>query len=413
MFGLLWTGYAAYYLCRVNFAVAQPAILKDFPSWTSAEIGSIPSAFALAYAIGQLVNGTLGQRYGARRLMSAALLVACLCNVLMAFTHSIGSMRILWALNGWGQSAGWALMVQVMSDWSASRRRGTLLAWLSTCYQFGHVASWLLAGVLCQAIGWRAAFAVPGMAVLPMAAALFLFLRDSPADAGLPPVRDDLPSKPDSPPGQESGWRALWPVLRQTLASRVLWILGIGFFIMNAVRYTFMNWTVQYMSEFHGRSLENSVLTAVVLPLAGIAGALSAGWMSDVLFHGRRAPVCILMMLGLSVTCAGMIFLPPGGWLAATVLLGIAGFMIYGNDILIAGAATVDLSDPRAGSFATGLTMCLGGIGAILSGAGIGYVKDLAQGSWLPVFVGLAVMPLLPAALMTLLWNAKPRGAGR
>src|SRR5512144_603686 len=75
-FWLLWSAYASYYLCRVNFAVAQPLILKEFPDWTSAQIGTIPSTYAAVYAIGQIVNGTLGQRYGARRMMTVALVVA-------------------------------------------------------------------------------------------------------------------------------------------------------------------------------------------------------------------------------------------------------------------------------------------------------------------------------------------------
>src|SRR5512147_2090241 len=86
VFWLLWSAYASYYLCRINFAVAQPAILKEFPSWTGTQIGSIPSAYALAYAVGQLVNGALGQRYGTRRMITGALLVASFSNVLFAFT---------------------------------------------------------------------------------------------------------------------------------------------------------------------------------------------------------------------------------------------------------------------------------------------------------------------------------------
>src|SRR5512139_4330753 len=99
VFWLLWGAYAAYYLCRVNFGVAQPAILKEFPSWTSAQIGSIPSVYAAVYAVGQIVNGTLGQRYGARRLMSLALVMAAVTNLLFSFTSSFNVMRLLWALN--------------------------------------------------------------------------------------------------------------------------------------------------------------------------------------------------------------------------------------------------------------------------------------------------------------------------
>ncbi len=417
VFGLLWGAYASYYLGRVNLAVAQPAILNEFPSWTSAQIGSIPSTYALAYAVGQMVNGTLGQRYGARRMITAALLIASISNLLFAFTTSFGAMQVLWALNGWGQSAGWALMVQTLSDWNTSARRGTLIGWLSTSYQVGHVLSWLLAGILCDTIGWRAAFVVPGLFLLPVALVFFLFLRDSPVEAGLPPVRDDAAPQPspaaETGPlqGTGPGWGATWHILRLTLRSRVLWILALGFFVMNAVRYSFMNWSVQYMAEFHGRSIKNSVLTAIMLPLAGCLGALSAGWASDVFFGKRRAPVCVVMLVGLAATCWAMTLVPQGGWGAATVLLGLAGFLIYGPDVLIAGAATVDLSHPKAGSIATGFTMCVGALGAIFSGAGIGYLRDLGHGNWLLVFRVLAAMPLLPAMLMLLIWNVRPRNS--
>ena len=103
VFWALWGAYASYYLCRVNFAVAQPALFKEFPEWTNTQIGSIPSVYAAVYAVGQLVNGTLGQRYGARRMMTGALLLAAVTNVLFAFTSSLTAMRLLWALNGWGQ----------------------------------------------------------------------------------------------------------------------------------------------------------------------------------------------------------------------------------------------------------------------------------------------------------------------
>jgi sugar phosphate permease len=414
VFWLLWSAYASYYLCRVNFAVAQPAILKEFPDWTAAQIGTIPSAYAAVYAVGQIVNGTLGQRYGTRRMMTLAMLIAAVSNVLFYFASSFEVMRLLWVLNGWGQSAGWSLMVGTISTWNTSARRGTLIGRLSTCYQVGNVASWLLAGALCDWMGWRAAFLVPGLFMLPMAAVFFTFLRDTPEQAGFAPVRDDVAkgSQPEAGAAETaggSGWTTTWYVLKLTLTNRIIWILAIGFFVLNAVRYSFMNWTVQYMADFHGRSIKNSALTAIMVPLVGSLGALWAGWASDVWFGKRRVPVCVLMLLGLSLVCGMMTAIPQGSWVAATVFLGLAGFMIYGPDMLISGAATADLSHPKAGAMATGLTMCLGALGAIFSGAGIGYVKDLARGNWSVVFWVLAAMCLVPAALLTFIWNARPK----
>lgn len=416
IFWLLWGAYASYYLCRVNFAVAQPLILQSFPDWSSAQIGLIPSTYAVFYASGQMINGTLGERYGARRMITVALLIAAATNLLFSFASTFREMLVLWAINGYAQSAGWSLVVQTIANWNNSARRGTVIGLVSTCYTVGNVVSWLLAGVLCETIGWRAAFAVPSLVLLPMAAALFTWLRNSPEEAGLPPVRDDhapLPSaaggKEASPGSLNHGWGSTWSILKLTLANRVLWILAIGFFCVNSVRYTFMNWSVQYMADFQGRSVKNSAFTAIAIPLIGSLGAISAGWVSDHWFGRRRAPVCAIMLIGLAGACATFTLIPQGQWVWATVVLGIAGFMIYGPDMLMSGAATIDVSHPRAASMATGLTMTFGATGAIFSGAGIGWLKDAAQGNWTAVFWVLSGLSLLSALLMVSIWNARPK----
>ena len=414
IFWLLWGGYASYYLCRVNFAVAQPLILKEFPGWTNAQIGTIPSTYAIFYAIGQIVNGALCQRFGTRLMMTVALSFAALTNLIFASASSFAVMLVLWAVNGYAQSAGWSLLVQTIANWTSSKRRGTVMGLISTCYTVGNVLSWLLAGQLCESVGWRAAFWVPSLVLVPVAIVFYSFLRNSPEEAGFRPVRDDgcepaaRASKASPPPTAALPTAAM---LRLTFSNRVLWILGVGFFCMNAVRYSFMNWSVQYMKDFQGRSIKGSALTAVAIPLIGSLGAISAGWISDTLFGKRRAPVCAIMQIGLAAVCVGFTFVPRGQWVLATALLGLAGFLIYGPDMLMSGAATVDISHPRAASIATGFTMCLGALGSIFSGVGVGWLKDMAKGDWNLVFYVLAGLVLVAAGFMISIWNVRPKGA--
>jgi sugar phosphate permease len=319
-------------------------------------------------------------------------------------------MLVLWALNGYAQSAGWSLLVQTMSNWTKSARRGTIIGLLSTCYQVGNVASWILAGLLTSSLGWRACFWVPSIVLVPVALVFVAFVRNSPEDAGLPPIRDDHAAAGSRPsehaPGAEL---SLSNLLTLTLGNKMLWILGLGYFCMNSVRYAFMNWSVQYMAEFQGRSIKGGAFTAVAIPLLGSLGAVSAGWVSDHWFGRRRAPVCALMLAGLAVVCALFVYIPQGWWIPATALLGLAGFLIYGPDMLMSGAATVDVSHPKAAAAATGMTMCLGATGAIFSGAGVGWLKDFAHGQWGLVFWVLFGLSLLSAALMATIWNARPK----
>ncbi len=410
IFTLLWTGYASYYLCRLNFSVAQPAIMESF-DWSSAQVGGIPSVYATFYAIGQFVNGQLADRFGPRRMMTTALSVAVLCNIGMAFADSYTMMLVLWAINGYAQSAGWTLVVQTAANWSKVDRRGAILGLISTCYAVGNVLAWLLAGFLVDSIGWRAAFAVPAVIALPVAISIGLFLRNDPRDAGLPRIRDDISDEDEV---DESG-NARAPIgtlamLKLTLSNPILWVLALGFFCNNSVRYAFMNWAVQYMADFHGRSITGSAMMAVALPLIGALGAMSAGWISDTVFGKRRAPVCAIALGLLALLCVAFVQVPQGQWQIATVMLGVAGFLIYGPDMLMSGAATIDFAHPRAAAAATGFTMATGAAGSIFSGAGVGWLRDTTGGEWDLVFYVLAGLSLVPALLMLTIWNAKPKG---
>lgn len=426
-FALLWGAYASYYLARLNFAVAQPLILLEFKDWSAAQVGLIPSVYAMVYAIGQFINGQLGERYGARRMMTVAMIVATIANLGFSQTSSFAMMLVFWGLNGYAQSAGWSLVVKTISDWNPVRRRGMVIGLISTSYQVGNVLAWLLAGWVASSYGWRASFWVPSLILAPMTLLFVLGVRNKPQDVGFPQIREDGQEPANSPANSNTAGVADGPrvgmgfVLREMLANRLLWIMAIGFFSMNSVRYAFMNWSVTYMSDFHGQDIKNSAFKAVALPLIGSVGAVLAGWMSDTLFKGRRAPLVAIMLFLLAVLCVVFPFVPKGDWVLATALLGLAGFLIYGPDMLLSGAATVDVH-PQAAAAGTGFIMATGAAGSIISGAGIGWIKDMTPGfiagleskpvwmtEWTLVFFFLAILSLIPAALMVSIWNIKPR----
>jgi MFS transporter, OPA family, glycerol-3-phosphate transporter len=410
VYWLLWSGYASYYLCRLNFAAAQPELMTEF-GWTAAKVGAIPSVYAAFYAIGQFINGQLADRFGPRVMMTTALSVAIVTNIAFAFTSSYAVMMGLWALNGYAQSAGWTLVVQTTANWTPVKRRGMVLGIISTCYQVGNVLAWLLAGYLVSTYSWRAAFWVPALVAMPTAIAIALFQRNDPRDVGLPRIRDDIDEDEVDENGLLRQPIGAMQMLRMTLGNRIIWILGIGFMCMNSVRYAFMNWGIQYMSDFHGRSIKGSALMAIALPLIGSVGAISAGWFSDTLFGKRRAPVCAISLIGLAIVCVLFVQIPAGSWVAATAMLGLAGFLIYGPDMLMSGAATVDFAHPRAAAAATGFTMAMGAAGSIFSGAGVGWLRDITGGEWELTFYVLAGLSIIPALLMISIWNARPKGS--
>ena len=65
IFGTVWIAYFACYFCRYNMPIAKTLMCREF-SWDEADFGKILTALTLMYAVGQFVNGQLGDRFGAR-----------------------------------------------------------------------------------------------------------------------------------------------------------------------------------------------------------------------------------------------------------------------------------------------------------------------------------------------------------
>src|SRR5262245_44305705 len=66
----LLVGYAGYYVCGSGLSVATPLLLSDLggSGIDKKAIGLVASLGVLAYAIGKIVNGVVGDVFGGRRV---------------------------------------------------------------------------------------------------------------------------------------------------------------------------------------------------------------------------------------------------------------------------------------------------------------------------------------------------------
>jgi len=61
VFSICWFSYAIAYFCRVNLTVAMPYLMAAY-GWDKLTLGIIAGGFFWAYAIGQLINGIIGDK---------------------------------------------------------------------------------------------------------------------------------------------------------------------------------------------------------------------------------------------------------------------------------------------------------------------------------------------------------------
>jgi OPA family glycerol-3-phosphate transporter-like MFS transporter len=406
---VFWTvliTYAFYYLLRVNISLALPGIMGEF-GLTKTEMGLVLSAFFATYAIGQLVNGQLGDKFGARKLIAAGLFGSALINAVFGFTDRfLSGMILLWALNGFFQATGWAPSVKTIANWFAPAERGKIGGRLGTSYQIGNAFSWALSGAIIGLLGWRWAFWIPAALAIFVIINWIAKIRNAPEEAGFPSLEEMEKgiTKSKSKEDFHLGFKfTLW----KTLSNPRVWIVAFGLFFLNIVRYGFISWAPTYLFEIQGASMLKATFQSLMFPIAGSFGALFAGWVSDKKFGSRRAPISVIMLLLLAVFAFLFPLVPPSEWVLSILILMVVGFMTFGPHVLMVGVMAMDFGTRKAASSAAGFIDCMGYVGAAFTGIASGFLVD--QFGWGAAFNFWVVSAVLAAGMMALLWNYKPK----
>ncbi len=406
-----WLAYAGFYLCRKTIAVAQPEFMKQF-GWREAEVGIILSGYLTAYAVGQFINGAMGDKLGARRMLLLGFITTILMNILFGFSYTILFMFFLWTINGYAQSMGWPSVVKGMSNWFSIRERGKVMSPWGTCYSVGDVVGTGLAAFIIgrvavttvQPVGgeavtyadWRWVFWIAGMTLAVIATIVLILFRNRPQDVGLP----DIAIYHKQTTTVETVEKNIWKNAKDVLSRGPVWILGFTYFGVKFIRYTFMFWTVTYLAREKGMGTELAGYISTIFAMAGILGTLTASYLSDAVFKSRRAPISVIMLFGLTLS---LFFFYQSPVALIPISIGLVGFMTYGPDFVISAVAVMDFGSREGASTAAGFVNGLGSIGAAIMPVIVGFVATTF--GWVSVFYLLIAMSILCAVLMMTLWN--------
>src|SRR5260370_9927868 len=160
-----WMAYGSFYFCRVNIGPAVKSIRQDL-GFSALEIGLVLGAVKLGYALGQLINGQLTERFGARRILGLGMLGSSAATLLLAAAPALASAPgigaivagvgafVRWSaghlgtdvaagaplvativlafVNGWFQAGGWPPRVKIAPRWFPVHERGRTVGLLVT-----------------------------------------------------------------------------------------------------------------------------------------------------------------------------------------------------------------------------------------------------------------------------------------
>jgi sugar phosphate permease len=369
-------------------------------------MGLVLTALFTAYAFGQFVNGQLGDKFGARKMVFVGIMGSALMNFLFPFASGLWMMIAIWALNGYLQSMGWAPTIKTIANWFPSDMRGKIGGMMGTSYQVGNAYSWALAGFLVGMLGWRWAFWVPAIIFALSGIHWALRIRNAPEEVGLPTIEEEKNGDCTEKECRKDEHLGFTHTLKLIASYKRIWVIAAAFFFLSIIRYGFIDWAVTYMFEVQKMSIQAAAIKSMAIPLAGACGALVAGYLTDAKFQSRRAPVVTIMLIGLAIAAYIYPMVAASDWLLSIIMLMLIGFLLYGPHVLLVAIAPMDFGTRKAASSVTGFVDGVGYLGAALTGVGSGWLID--QFGWHAAMYFWVAGALIAAALMATQWKYKP-----
>jgi len=398
--GLLYT---SFYMCRYNLPLASGAIRSEF-GFSRAQLGTIITTQLLAYACGQIINGLLTDRLGGKRAMLIGATGTIVMNVLFGVASFWGLLSlfiVIRGIDGYLQAFGSPGMVKINTAWFRHTERGSfagIFGFMINLGRFGinNLGAALLAGFVFMGLiripplHWRWLFWVPAGIALVIGTCMALIVKDTPEEAHFPPVN----------PPEEIGGRVqvkVSDVFKIIATNPVVWIIACAYACTGAVRQGIDQWFPLFMREVHHVDYQSAQFQflAFSIPLVASAGSLISGFISDKIFHGRRAPVAaVLYFLETLVILSAAQFHSVNAAIFFLVLISLTANSTHS---ILGTAAAMDIGGAKMAGFAAGVIDSFQYFGGSLAGYFLGALLDRSWGNY---FYFMAPFGIIGGVLM-------------
>jgi ACS family glucarate transporter-like MFS transporter len=303
---------------------------------TENDVGTVLSAFFMAYALGQLPAGFLADRFGPRRMLVTYIILWSACTALTGFATSFALLMTARLACGFAEAGAYPASARVIARWFPFGQRGRANSAVSLGGRAGGaLAPWLTVSCIAALGAWRPVLWVYGAIGLLLAAATYFTFRDEPAshpwanEAEREFIRDGGP--PPQPPDHHFPWNAM-------LSHKGLWWLNLSSAGQNFGWALLVTWLPKYLQSARGLNDADANRYTTIALSCGIAGIMFGGWWCDALTRwfgrvwGRRLP----MIIGSAVGALAYLVFPHLPSVSAVVIA--AGLVAFSTDS--AGPAT-------------------------------------------------------------------------
>lgn len=434
--------YAFLYMGRYNLTVSKKAFGKltdaeGLPLMGNADFGYIFMVGTIVYGCSFVVNGPLTDKYGGKFSILLGAAGAGIVNLLMGLaTYSIvhggtGAefvtqnftvlFCVLYGLNMYFQSFGAVAIVKTNAPWFHVRERGVFGAIFGILISLGIYFAFDWGKLIQDNFGVEYVFFVPAGLLAIFWVVDQRLVHNSPLEAG----HEDFDTE-DASSGDEGPRLPAIQVFKMMLTNPIILTIAAIEFCSGFLRQAIMQWYMTFAYQTDAKlGLADHFVTknwGLLLCCAGIMGGVTAGIISDRVFHSRRGPVAFILYAVMLLSSIALIFVFDSGivgWLVILMSLAIIG--VHG---MLSGTASMDFGGRKNVGVAVGIIDGFVYLGTgvmsltyamILPKAEVNEAKEFVgaatdPSNWVMWPVAMVPMAVIGAVLATRVWNAKPKG---
>ncbi|MCT4620428.1 MAG: MFS transporter [Marinisporobacter sp.] len=389
--------YAFVYNGRFNMELALPLMSKEL-NLTKGDMEILTVILYWTYAIGNFVNGRLGEIFGCKRFIMAGVLLTILTNWFVSMSTSIKIIIILWGMNGFFQSMIWAPGISLIAQWWSSEKRGFAAGFAHGFSGMGHIILWLSTmATTCMfpQYGWRGFFVIPVISLWIMSFVYWMMSKEKSIAMNLWDEEDEKSRK------KEEAYKIISLKENKIVPYKCLlkqWQFCIWCVISalaSIARYGLLTWIPLYYAQKVHMPIKTGIFSTLVLPMGMALGTFIVPWTTDRIFSRNRAEAIIIC----GAMSALMVFIFPSMMTSTTAIITIfwSGFFLYGINGVI-WAYSIDVGTRVFAGTAAGILDWAAYMGAAVEAMLFRYILNNTN-SWAYVFAAIAMMCMLMVIL--------------
>ena len=270
------------YLDRICIAeIAKLDAFKTELQLSDRQTGAILSAFFFSYALAQVPSGWLSDRFGARRMLPAYIILWSLCTALTGLATGFAMLIVARLVFGLAQAGCYPTAGSLIKRWTPLPARGTASSIVSFGGRVGGaIAPVLTAWLLKDYLAWRWVLVLYGSLGCLAAMLFWKIIRETPGEH---PTCNDAERKLIAAGNFDSQSSAPppFPPLLRLVGSGTMWMMCALQYGINIGWVFLVTWLPTYLKEVKQVDPKVGGLMSTVVLVAGIVGMLSGGRLTD------------------------------------------------------------------------------------------------------------------------------------